>query len=97
MPGPDPDGIDLGYDYPRRLSVLVYRSDASILYGGGNMRHRIARAEAVLRRLRRGWLCLWCRRPVPIYRRADACYCSQGCRKRAARARKGEQLRAARA
>ena len=90
MPGPDPDGIDFGYDYPRRLSVLVYRSDANILYGGGNMRHRNQRAEAVLRRLCRGWLCHWCSRPVPIYRRADACYCSQGCRKRAARARKSD-------
>lgn len=88
MPGPEPNGIELGHDYPRRLSVLVYRSDASILYGGGNMRHRNARAESVLKRLARGWLCHWCRRPVPIYRRADACYCCEGCRKRGARARK---------
>lgn len=90
MPGPDPQGIELGDDFPRRLSVLVYRSDASILYGGGNMRHRNARAKAVLKRLARGWLCHWCSRPVPMYRRADACYCSQGCRKRAARSRKAE-------
>lgn len=90
MPGPDPDGIDLGYDYPRRLSVLVHRSDANILYGGGNMRHRNSRAVSVLKRLFRGWLCHWCNDPVPIYRRADACYCSQGCRKRAARCRKAE-------
>ena len=90
MPGPDPDGITLGHHYPRRLSVLVYRSDASILYGGGNMRHRNQRAEIVLKRLARGWLCHWCNGPVPIYRRADACYCSKGCRKRAARFRKAE-------
>ena len=91
MPGPDPKGVELGLDFPRRLSVLVYRSDASILYGGGNRRHRNARALAILRKLQRGgWLCLWCNEPVPIFRRADACYCSQACRKRAAKTRKAE-------
>lgn len=87
MPGPDHDGIELGDD-PRRVSVLAYRSDASIAYGGGNMRHRIDRAKRVLKRLQRGWLCHWCGDPVPIYRRADARYCCQGCRKRAARERR---------
>ena len=87
MPGPDPDGIELGDDYPRRVSVLVYRSDASIIYRGGNMGHRHARALRILKKLRWGWLCLQCLRPVPIYRRADAVYCCEGCRKRAARAR----------
>ena len=88
MPGPDHDGIELGDGFPRRVSVLVYRSGANILYGGGNMRHRKDRAQRVANRLRWGWLCPQCFRPVPIYRRADARYCCQGCRKRAARERR---------
>jgi hypothetical protein len=88
MPGPDPHGIELGSGYPQRLSVLVYHSFSSIIMGGSK-RHRLDRAHRILARLRYGWLCLQCRRPVPIYRRADACHCSQGCRKRAARNRRG--------
>lgn len=43
----------------------------------------------MMRNLRRnGWCCEWCGGPVPEFRRADARYCREGCRKRAARARR---------
>jgi hypothetical protein len=34
------------------------------------------------------WRCLWCRDDLQAWRRADAQYCCEGCRKRAARARR---------
>ena len=36
MPGPDPYGIEIGPDYPQRISVLVYHSIAAAFYSGGN-------------------------------------------------------------
>lgn len=51
-------------------------------------RHRIDRAKRILRALARdGWRCAWCSGPVPLFRRVDAVFCSDGCRKRAARQR----------
>jgi hypothetical protein len=42
----------------------------------------------MLRNLRRdGWTCQWCRDYIPSFRRVDARYCTEGCRKRAMRAR----------
>jgi hypothetical protein len=47
------------------------------------------RAKRILRNLQwGGWLCQWCREPVPLWRRADARFCCEGCRKRAARQRR---------
>ena len=44
------------------------------------------KAIAALRRLRcDGWTCPECGEPVPMFRRADADYCREACRKRAAR------------
>jgi len=55
----------------------------------GNSGNRKARAIAILRRMqRRDWVCGWCRDELPIWRRADARYCCEGCRKRAARQRR---------
>lgn len=89
MPEPDPYGIELGPDWPERVSVLVYHSLSAAFYGGGNKRHRIDRAKRILSNLRwGGWCCPWCKEPVPLLKRADARYCSEGCRKRAARARR---------
>lgn len=54
----------------------------------GNRRHRLARMRAVTERLRwGGWKCSRCGEPVPLYKRADAEYCSEGCRRADARAR----------
>lgn len=81
MPAPDPFGIEPGDLWPG--NVVVYE------YFCGNKRHRIARAQRILTNARWGeWRCKQCGDPVPIWRRADAAYCSTGCRKRAMRLRK---------
>lgn len=90
MPGPDPYGIEYGPDWPHRPNLLVYRTYANYL-GGGNNKHRKDRAKRILKKMAswRGWRCQWCGDDVPIYRRADAVFCSEGCRKRAARKLRG--------
>lgn len=81
MPEPDPCGIDPGENWPR--GVLVYK------WPCGNWKHRKARAQRILRNARWGeWACTFCEEPVPMFRRADAVYCCEGCRKRAARRRR---------
>jgi hypothetical protein len=68
MPAPDPMGIELGPDWPELVAVLAHHFPVWAGHSGGNRRHRIARAVAILRNLKRGgWLCLWCKEPVPIY------------------------------
>lgn len=87
MPGPDPFGLI--YDETPDGRPLVRAEIWADSRGPfpGNPRHRLARARAVLLNLYRGgWLCPWCGDPVPIWRRADAVYCCEGCRKRARRA-----------
>lgn len=83
MPEPDPEGVQVE-EYDDR----TFRVWAEI-WEHGNRRHRLARMQAVARNLRcGGWRCLECRRPVPLYRRADARFCTESCRKRAARRRR---------
>ena len=90
MPGPDHDGIDCYQTDDGRWYVVASVWPTSGFWAMGNRRHRQARARAVLRNLcRGGWLCWECREPVPMWRRADARYCSTACRKRAMRRRKG--------
>ena len=52
MPEPDPYGVEIGPDYPRQISVLVYHSIAAAFYGGGNKRHRMQRAKRIQSELR---------------------------------------------
>jgi hypothetical protein len=84
MPEPDPHGIEPAENWPR--GVLVYH------FLCGNKRHRNARAQRILLNARRGgggeWSCRECGDPVPFTRRADAIYCREGCRKKAARRRR---------
>ena len=83
MAGPDPDGVTLGDAAPGSFSVLVET------FMSGNRKARMARAKRILGNLYRGgWLCHWCRDPVPLWRRADARFCCEGCRKGAARQRR---------
>ena len=83
MPGPDPNGL-----YIEEYDNGGFRLTAEIWWHG-NRRHRVARMLAIKQRLRwGGWKCLCCGEPVPIYKRADARYCSEGCRKAEARARR---------
>lgn len=83
MPCPDPGGIQI-----EEYDNGGFRVTAEIWWHG-NRRHRLARMKALTRRLRcGGWKCRACGEPVPLYRRADADYCCEGCRKAHARARR---------
>lgn len=87
MPGPDPDGLiyDERPDGTPTITAEVWPSSGLFQ---GNRRHRLARANKVLWKLRLdGWTCPQCGGPVPIWRRADAVYCCTACRKRAKRNR----------
>src|SRR6478736_5513460 len=85
MPAPDPNGLDIE-EYEGGFTVTAE------LWWYGNRRHRIARMKAVARRIRcGGWRCLACHSPVALYKRADANFCSERCRKGAAK-----RMRAAR-
>ena len=84
MPGPDPNALWLSEaDYGR--IGMTFES-----YMWSNSSHnRQKRVTAILRRMmRRTWRCRWCWEELPIWRRADAKYCCEGCRKRAARYRR---------
>jgi len=83
MPAPDPDGLSVEYFEDGRFTVTAE------VWPYGNRRHRIARLKAVSKNIRWGnWSCRGCGDLVPLYRRADARYCCEACRKRAARARR---------
>jgi len=83
MPGPDPDALWIESDErPYRVSYQAY-------FWTGNNGNRKARAIAMLQRLaRHDWKCRWCSEPLPDWRRVDAQYCREQCRKRAARWRR---------
>lgn len=90
MPGPDRNGLYYSEAPSGQWCVNAEVWPNSGLFAG-NRRNRLKRLRAVDLNIKQGgWLCLWCNEPVPIYRRADACYCCEGCRKRASRARKVE-------
>jgi hypothetical protein len=81
MPEPDPHGIEPGNNGPLSLSVSFFLCQ--------NKKHRLARAKRILRNLRwRDWCCPQCGDYVPLLRRADAVYCCESCRKKAARRRR---------
>lgn len=89
MPGPDPQAIWLDEDGEGRVIVPAE------VFLIGNRAARLRRARAVLRNiLRNDWSCAWCCEPVPLFRRADARFCGEGCRKRAARERRGARAQA---
>lgn len=89
MPGPDPTGIWYEVEPDGRLRVMGEVYPSSCPLWPGNPRSRLARMRAICRNVAfGGWRCTWCHDPVPIWRRADACFCSEGCRKRAARERR---------
>lgn len=89
MPAPDPHGLTYHETASGKpcITAEIWGS-RNRPFWEGNPKHRNARAAAVLKRLCiDGWACRECRNPVPLYRRADARYCCERCRKRAARAR----------
>ncbi len=82
MPGPDPNGVWLK-ESENGTRRIVWDS-----WSHTNVTARRRRALAVLRNVARGgWLCRWCRSAVPLFRRSDALYCGESCRKKAARQR----------
>lgn len=88
MPPPDPEGLFIETMDNGRWRLLAE------IWAHGNRRHRLARLSAVSRNLRQGgWTCRACGGPIPVVRRADARYCSEGCRKREARARRANRAR----
>jgi hypothetical protein len=88
MPAPDPEGLDLEEYENGGFRVIAE------VWEHGNRRNRIARMKAVSRNIYRGgWRCWRCSKPVPLYKRADAQYCSEGCRKKAARERRERRPR----
>ena len=90
MPAPDPQGLDME-EHPDGSFTMTAE-----IWHYGNRKHRLARMLAVSHRIKaNGWRCAWCAEPVPLYRRADARYCCEGCRSRAARSRKTAQRRLA--
>lgn len=84
MPGPDPDRLLIEEHNPRFARVCFQAYDWT-----GNNGNRRKRAMAILRRLRWGtWRCRGCGDELPDYVRADALYCGNKCRKKAARERR---------
>lgn len=83
MPGPDPEGVY--FEFTNNGGIEAFAE----IWPWGNRRFRESRMNAVLQKLRSdNWSCRTCGGPVPIYRRADACYCRESCRKGAARQRR---------
>lgn len=88
MPGPNPHELWIDDDDPARPAVSF--QNYSWTNNSGN---RKARAISILRRLQlKDWACRWCGDPLPEYKRADALYCGESCRKRSARARLASDL-----
>lgn len=84
MPAPVPDAVWIETDERGGVTVNYERP-----FWGGKSRDRKKRAIAMLKReVRGGWRCLWCCEAIPCFRRVDANYCCEGCRKRAARQRR---------
>lgn len=84
MPAPDPDAIEIGPGWPEKVEVWFTQP-----FWDGNRKHRKQRAISIAKNLGRGgWLCRFCCDPVPLYKRADAVFCSEGCKRRMARWRR---------
>lgn len=84
MGAPDPDGIHIEFDGNRAL--VQYQ-----IWREANPKSRKARAISILLLIGRdgeGWQCSWCGDFIPIFKRADARYCCNGCRKAEARVRR---------
>ena len=83
MPGPD--SFALWVEQGDGRPVVSFQA----YFWTGKNGIRKVRAVSILRRLTRGtWCCRWCGDDLPDYLRADALYCRESCRKRAARQRR---------
>ena len=87
MPAPDPHGIWIEENEDGRIGITAE------MWRYGNRGTRKKRMLRVLRQISRdGWLCTFCRKPIPIFRRSDARYCRERCRKAAARLLRRKRL-----
>src|SRR5215471_8504823 len=87
MPHPDPNGLSI---YEREDGTLGITAE---IWWHGNRRHRIARMRAVARNIAcDGWRCRWCGTEIALFKRSDARYCGERCRKVVARRRRAERL-----
>jgi hypothetical protein len=87
MPEPEYGGIEIEEYEGGGYTLFI----SSAVLGKGNMKHRRARAQAIDQNMRWGrWCCWHCRQPVPVHKRADARFCGESCRKKAARLRRRE-------
>ncbi len=81
---PDPNGLFVEEDEDGNALGVTAE-----IWDHGNKRHRLARMKAIAKNLSiLNWGCRYCGEPVPIYRRADARFCRERCRKASARERK---------
>jgi hypothetical protein len=88
MPHPDPNGLHIHERKDGDFSITAE------LWWHGNRRHRLARARAIAENIRQGgWRCSRCGTKIPVFKRADARYCREGCRKAEARKRRELRLR----
>ena len=82
MPAPDPSGLYIE-EYDDGSSTITCE-----VWWHGNRATRINRMKRITENIRwNGWHCKHCGDPIPLYRRADAIYCRERCRKAAARNR----------
>jgi hypothetical protein len=76
MPTPDPNGLYIDEDENGRITITAE------IWPHGNRRHRIARMKRVMRNVRTNrWRCWGCGGLMPLYKRADAKFCKERCRR----------------
>lgn len=86
MPGPDAGTIWL------ERTDRGYHAEFHKYFWTGNDANRKARVIAVGKRMVQGtWCCRWCGDDLSFDKRADTRFCSEGCRKRAARDRRASR------
>lgn len=82
MPAPDPSGLYID-EYDGGFSITCE------IWWHGNRAHRIGRMQRIARHIKWGGRkCCHCGGPIPLFKRSDARYCRERCRKAAARQRR---------
>ena len=82
MPAPDPSGLYIEEYEDGGFSII------GEIWWHGNRATRTKRMRRIAENIRRnGWPCAHCGDPIPLYRRADARFCRERCRKAEARNR----------